>query len=204
MVWHGVTWCDILCNLRWLSPLQLSHGFSFPHACDVIETRFTLVLAGTIVAALLRFDGHSDLAHLHHRSSHIIISSDIICAYLCISVQSWWPFTAWGWSEVLESLRVCSWSNLLAWPHQSAGELAENDPWQSMGIRRGSMGDSKGNHFGFQGDSKGISLLAAFRCVSMRFAGASSLGVSLHCACSQYLPVMSTLPANLVDQTHQQ
>lgn len=127
----GVTWCDMVWHSLQFAltvPLAAFPWFQFPHACDVIETRFTLVLAGTIVAALLRFDGHSDLAHLHHRSSHIIISSDIICAYLCISVQSWWPFTAWGWSEVLESLRVCSWSNLLAWPHQSAGELAENDP----------------------------------------------------------------------------
>ena len=191
----------------WHVPLAAFPWFQFPHASDVIETRFTLVLAGTIVAALLRFDGHSDLAHLHHRSSHIIISSDIICAYLCISVQSWWPFTAWEpevgvkyWSPYVFVAGPISWLGLIK--AQASSQRMIHNPWGSVGdqwgIPREITSDSKGIPRGFPFLQRFVQRFV------QRFAGASSLGVSLHCACSQYLPVMSTLPANLVDQTHQQ
>ena len=166
----------------------------------MIETRFTLVLAGTIVAALLRFDGHSDLAHLHHRSSHIIISSDIICAYLCkVGDLSQPEVGVKYWSPYVFVAGPISWLGLIK-AQASSQRMIHNNPW-------GSVGDQWGIPREITSDSKGIPrgfpFLQRFS-VSMRFAGASSLGVSLHCACSQYLPVMSTLPANLVDQTHQQ
>lgn len=132
-----------------------------------------------------------------HTSSYHLISSVHICAYLCkVGDLSQPEVGVKYWSPYVFVAGPISWLGLIK-GQASSQRMIHNNPW-------GSVGDQWGIPREITSDSKGISLLAAFRCVSMRFAGASSLGVSLHCACSQYLPVMSTLPANLVDQTHQQ